>query len=120
MSGDRDEIACQMKRADLVKLLLARSDFKPDVDAFANAFAQLLTWNFLTPPTEDHVLATIDELVAAGADVTHLDKYGATPLGHVVGSKQPKLVRVVSRLIELGADVSFTGCEGPKRSSRSF
>lgn len=104
--GDPLEIVCRQKRADLVKLLCTRGDSKPDAAAFASAFTAIMTWNFMSPPTEDQVLATIEALVEAGADVNAADPYGSTPLGLAVGSKQPKLLRVVARLIELGADVN--------------
>ncbi len=104
--GSPLEIACSQKRADLVKLLFARGDFKPDASAFASAFTKILSWNFMSPPTEDQVLATVEALVEAGADVNGADEEGGVPLGQAALKTQPKLLRVVSRLIELGADVN--------------
>ncbi|HEV3345271.1 MAG TPA: ankyrin repeat domain-containing protein [Pirellulales bacterium] len=104
--GSPLEIACKTRRADLVRLLLRQGDFKPGAETSANAFAALLVWNVMSVPTEEQLLAVIEELAAAGADVNFVDKYGETPLSRAAGSKSPKLLRVVSRLFELGADVN--------------
>ena len=100
------EIAAQNRRPDLLRLLLTRGDFQGDAETLCKAFRNVFVWTTSSgPPTEDQVLATVEELVAAGADPNCTDGH-SSPLQGAARSKSPKLLRVVSRLIELGADVN--------------
>jgi ankyrin repeat protein len=79
-------------------------------EARASDVTETEGWNYLhrallnireSPPLE-----MIDRLIAWGAELNGVDKYGNTPLFYAVRQKTDQAAQIVARLVAAGADVN--------------